>query len=250
MGCSSSCRIFEEFSSSLEWMARHKLGIESIIHILDDFLIIDQLLSHCGSQLALFLDLCNELGVPIAHEKTAGPCHVLSFARIELDCLVFETRLPREEIQKCLPEIEHTLSRKKVTLNQLQSLIGLLNFACCAIIPGRGFLRLLINIAIGVKRLNHYIRITHDVQKDLAVWKAFFQSIMANPCSLRTPGTLRPTLNFTPMLLNHWASVSCLVRNGHTTSGLVIALIRSLPSWNFFPSSSGCRCGEILWPIN
>lgn len=42
MGCSSSCRIFEEFSSSLEWIARHKLGIENIIHILDDFLIIDQ----------------------------------------------------------------------------------------------------------------------------------------------------------------------------------------------------------------
>ena len=35
---------------------------------------------------------------------------------------------------------------------------------------------LLINIAIGVKRLNHYIRITQDVQKDLAVWKTFFQS--------------------------------------------------------------------------
>ena len=76
MGCSSCCRIFEEFSPSLEWIARHKLGIENIIHILDDFLIIDQSLSHCGSQLVLFLNLCNELGVPIAHEKTAGPCHV------------------------------------------------------------------------------------------------------------------------------------------------------------------------------
>ena len=145
MGCSSSCRIFEEFSSSLEWIARHKLGIENIIHILDDFLISDQSLSHRGSQLAVFLDLCNELGVPIAHEKTSGPCHVLSFAGIELDCLAFETRLPQEEIQTCLPEIEHTLSSKKVTLKELQSLIGLLNFACCAIIPGRGFLRLLCN---------------------------------------------------------------------------------------------------------
>ena len=87
MGCSPSCRIFEEFSSSLEWIARHKLGVENIIHTLDDFLIINQFLNRCGSQLTLFLDLCNELGLPIAQEKTAGPSHVLSFAGIELDCL-------------------------------------------------------------------------------------------------------------------------------------------------------------------
>jgi len=119
MGCFSSCRLFEEFSSSLEWIARHKLGIENIIHILDDFLIIDQSLSRCGSQLALFLDLCNELGVPIAHEKTAGPCQILTFAAIELDCLAFEARLPQEKLRKCLSAIEHTLSRKKVALKEL-----------------------------------------------------------------------------------------------------------------------------------
>jgi len=110
-------------------MVRHKLGVHNIIHILDDFLVIDQSLSRCRSQLALFLDLCNELGVPVAQEKTAGPCHTLSFAGIELDCLAFEARLPQEKIQKCLSAIEHTLSRKKVTLKELQSLIGLLNFA-------------------------------------------------------------------------------------------------------------------------
>ena len=60
-----------------------------------------------------FLTFRNELGVPIAYEKTAGPCHVLSFAGIELDCLAFEARLPQEKIQKCLSAIEHTLLRKK-----------------------------------------------------------------------------------------------------------------------------------------
>ena len=71
MGCSSLCCICEEFGFSLEWIAHHKLCVENIIHIFDDFLIFDQSLSHCGSQLGLFLDLCNELGVPIAQKKTA-----------------------------------------------------------------------------------------------------------------------------------------------------------------------------------
>ena len=73
----------------------------------------------------LFLDLCNELGVPIAQEKTAGPSQILSFAGIELDCLAFEARLYQGKIQKCLSAIEHTLSRKKVTLKEIQSLIVL-----------------------------------------------------------------------------------------------------------------------------
>ena len=176
MGCSSSCRIFEEFSTCLEWIARNKLGIRNIIHILDDFLIIDQSLSSCREKLAVFLDFCNDLGVPIAKEKTEGPNSILSFAGIELDCRKFEARLPQEKIQKCLSAIEYIASRKKATLKELQSVIGLLNFACSVIIPGRVFLRRLINMTIGVKRPHHYIRLTQEVKHDLLLWKSFFQS--------------------------------------------------------------------------
>ena len=37
MGATSSCRNFEFLSSALEWIAKHKLGIPHIMHILDDF---------------------------------------------------------------------------------------------------------------------------------------------------------------------------------------------------------------------
>ena len=40
MGCSSSCAIFDRFSSSLKWIAKAKLGIPHILHILDDFLFL------------------------------------------------------------------------------------------------------------------------------------------------------------------------------------------------------------------
>ena len=45
--------------------------------------------------------------------------------------------------------------RQKVTLRELQSLIGLLNFACLVVVPGTAFLRRLINLTIGVKRPHH-----------------------------------------------------------------------------------------------
>ena len=40
MGCSSSCKTFEMFSTALEWIAQNKLHIPYILHLLDDFLII------------------------------------------------------------------------------------------------------------------------------------------------------------------------------------------------------------------
>ena len=36
-GASSSCKIFESISTAIEWIAKNKLNIPNIIHILDDF---------------------------------------------------------------------------------------------------------------------------------------------------------------------------------------------------------------------
>ena len=40
MGCSSSCQTFEAFTTAIEWIAKHLLGIPLMIHLLDYFLIV------------------------------------------------------------------------------------------------------------------------------------------------------------------------------------------------------------------
>ena len=80
MGCSSSCAIFEAFSTALEWLAKHYLCASGVLHILDDFLFIATSKGKCASDLNNFLSLCDCLGVPIAHEKTEGPSTTLQFA--------------------------------------------------------------------------------------------------------------------------------------------------------------------------
>ena len=54
MGLSSSCAIFEAFSSSLEWLALHRLGASAVLHILDDFLFIASSESKCRTNLSNF----------------------------------------------------------------------------------------------------------------------------------------------------------------------------------------------------
>ena len=176
MGCSSSCRTFELFSTALEWVAQKKLKIAHLIHLLDDFLIIAASKELCHLQLQLFVDLCTYLGVPIAPNKTCGPATTLSFAGIELDTILLEARLPLDKIAKCNLLISDFLRRKKVTLRELQSLVGLLNFACSVIQPGRAFLRRLIDLSLGISHPNHFIRLTKDVKADLSMWQSFLST--------------------------------------------------------------------------
>ena len=161
----------------MEWIAQNKLRINHIIHLLDNFLIIAKSQSLCQDQLHLFLDLCSYLGIPMAPEKTCGPATTLSFSGIELDSLSFEARLPLDKIDKCLGLIASFLTCKKVTLKEIQSLTGMLNFACSVVVPGRAFLRRLIDLTVGVQSPHHYVRINRDVKADLKLWQSFFDRL-------------------------------------------------------------------------
>ena len=106
------------------------------------------------------------LGVPIAPEKTVGPQTVLIFAGIELDTM--EARLPNDKITKTKTFLLDFLRRKKVSLKETQSLIGFLNFACSVVVPGRAFLRRLIDLTKGVMLPHYRIRLTKSIKADFA----------------------------------------------------------------------------------
>ena len=173
MECSSSCRIFEVLSCALEWIATNKLGIPAVIHVLDDFLFIAPTEQMAKTSLGKFLQLCESIGIPIAHEKTEGPSRVMTFLGIELDSEVMQATLPSDKIEKCRTLITQLLHRNKVRLRELQSVIGTLNFACAVVRPGRTFLRRLINLTVGASRTFHHIRLNKQAKADLLLWARF-----------------------------------------------------------------------------
>ena len=102
-----------------------------------------------------------------------GPYTTLQFAGITLDSVLMEARLPIDKLQKCRDLLSEFLRKRSVTLRDLQSLIGLLNFACSVTGLGRAFLRRLIDLTKGIKRPTHHIPLTVDAKNDVLVWLQF-----------------------------------------------------------------------------
>ena len=84
-----------------------------------------------------------------------------------------EARLPQEKLVKCRELISDFLRRRKVTLREIRSLTGLLNFGCAVVVPGRAFLRRLIDLTISVRKPQFSIRLSRAVKNDLLLWQEF-----------------------------------------------------------------------------
>lgn len=176
-GFSGSCKIWETFAKFLEFMVRQKANSQNLIHYLDDFLGGGKGGSdECFKLMDIFRKCMQQLSVPLSEEKTEGPCTVLVFLGLEIDSDEMVIRIPLPKVEEILLRIQEFLARKKVTLREMQSLIGVLNFACRAIVPGRPFCRRLINSICGLTKPYHHLRLNKGIRQDLLMWRHFFQN--------------------------------------------------------------------------
>ncbi|XP_061170276.1 uncharacterized protein LOC133179566 [Saccostrea echinata] len=144
--------------------------------MLDDFLLVGPpSYSICEKQLCILLNTFDHIGIPMKQDKTVFPTTTITFLGLELDTDNMIIRLPEEKLSKIRKEIFNAKCRKKMTLQEIQSLIGLLNFACAVVTPGRTFLRRLIDLTKGFKKPHHKRRITKDARADLEAWSLFIE---------------------------------------------------------------------------
>ena len=72
------------------------------------------------------------------------------------------SRLPQVKLHRCLNLLSAFLRRRKVTLQEIQSLTGLLNFVWT------------VDAQIGPSyKPNFFIRLSKEVKEDLLVWQSF-----------------------------------------------------------------------------
>lgn len=79
----------------------HGRGVHTALHYLDDFLVLGPPgQASCVELLSATLELCQELGFPVAEEKTEGPTTFITFLGIEIDTLRQQVRLQEEKLAR------------------------------------------------------------------------------------------------------------------------------------------------------
>ena len=175
MGCSSSCRIFEHFSDALKWILETKFGLREVVKVLDDFLFLHIDGNSCSKSLNTFLAMCERVGVPTAPHKTEGPAQIMCFLGVRLDTEQMWAELPGDKLLEYASQVHRISQRTKITLRELKSVIGRLQFATVVVPHGRAFLRRLHDLTMGVKKPFYFIRISREARKDLHIWLKFLQ---------------------------------------------------------------------------
>ena len=132
-GLRSAPKIFSAVADAMQGIIEQQ-GVE-MLHYLDDFMVISPSQGGCEEALAMALQGCQELEVPIAMQKTEGPSTTTTFLGIELDTVAMTLQLPREKVSRLQREIDCWSQRRCCTKRELQSLIGMLQHASCVVRP-------------------------------------------------------------------------------------------------------------------
>lgn len=176
MGCSISCKVFEQFSCALQWILQNIYNVSTMSHILDDYIFISKSESICQSYLQKFLSLAELLSIPVKHSKTVVPSTCAVVHGIEIDTLLMQARLPQDKLEAATNLVKSFSRRRKVTLRELMSLLGTLQFASKVVVGGRPFLRRLYDLTKGIVKPHFHIRLGQEARLDLAAWSMFLEN--------------------------------------------------------------------------
>lgn len=105
-----------------------------------------------------------------------------------------QARLPEDKLTRTRDMLSTWSSRKTCSLQDLQSLIGTLHFACMVISPGHPFLQHIINLTRRVPETRLFIHLNHEFRLDISMWQIFLN--YWNGVSLFLP----PFTEFSPQI--------------------------------------------------
>ena len=168
MGCSISPKLFETCSTFLQWAVEVLSGQKSIDHYLDDLIFMGtEDTNNCELLMSTFQSICEELGVPIASNKTVGPTLLLPFLGYMIDTVELMILIPLEKNDKLKNLLQPLLCLHKITLKELESVTGLMSFCAKAIPYARAFLRRFFDLMANGKKPYHKIKLNSEVKEDV-----------------------------------------------------------------------------------
>ena len=213
-GSSISCALFESFAGAFHWIIVTFVRV-FLKHYLDDFLLGHFTKSLCFKALQETQQLVEEIGVPLSPEKTVLPTQQISFLGLGIDTVKMIVFLPQDKRNSILNRLAWFLRRKRVTVRQIASLAGKLNFVTNAIPPGRSFCRRIYDV-MSDRSMSEEVELDGTFKADLLVW----QHLLLNYNSVRlirkprevpehhcfTDATANPNLGWGAVWDNRWTT--------------------------------------------
>ena len=164
-GLRSSPFLFNQFAIGLEYIMKCK-GAGIVEHYLDDYFTCGCSKSNeCHNNVQIMIDACNETGFEVNPSKVVYPTTELEFLGIVIDSNSMELRISEQRLQDVYDELIQWNDRKQCTKRQLLSLIGKLTF-----VPGRIFVRRMIELSKHVKHLHFIVKLNKSFRADVKWW--------------------------------------------------------------------------------
>lgn len=217
-GSRSSLSIFNRVSEALCWILLNRVRVPALLHLLDDFLLVDPPPDASGSSLRSLKILFCGLGVPLSDEKTLGPATRLEFLGVMLDTVEMKASLPVEKLERACSMARSLVASSVMTKRQVLSLLGHLNFSMRVIPQGRSFISRLLVLASSVSGLLDHVRLDDGCRSDLSFWlqllegwngvSFFYDNVVRSSDSLRFFTDAAPSVGFGGFYQEQWFASS------------------------------------------
>ncbi|KAK3094975.1 hypothetical protein FSP39_008608 [Pinctada imbricata] len=139
-GLASGPRLFTKIMKPLVAFLR-RIGIRLVIY-LDDILIMNQSQDALQRDRDSLIWILQNLGFVINWKKSQlTPTQNLEFLGFLIDSVMMKVTLPENKIHKILDKCNQALNKREITIQELSSLVGLLNASRDAIVPTTLYVR-------------------------------------------------------------------------------------------------------------
>ena len=98
-GASISCSHFQRVSNGIAHIIKFKTEKPNL-NYLDDYLFAALMRPHCKRQIQAFLDVCEQVGMPVNFEKTFWATTCLTFLGLLINTVTQTMSIPKEKIEK------------------------------------------------------------------------------------------------------------------------------------------------------
>ena len=146
--------------------------------------------------------LLRDFGLCEAPNKSCAPTCCMVFLGIEVNTILLTLSIPRNKLQEILYVLSKWADKDTATLNEIQKLAGLLNFACRCIRSGRVYLACILNFLRAAPQKGS-VAVPEDTKKDVDWWREF-----------------APTYNGVSLMLdNHWSAPDVQIESDSSLTG-------------------------------